>query len=176
MMWVCFLSVWMCLWILPGHEINSSGELWFESVLLGFRSQRRTLLICHVHRPRFSSETLDGYHKSIIWHGYTYHHLEDLGIFFTAAESRFLIVTVVKNEIFIIFQNQQAGQSKNNEEKSKSSPTEVARIAPHVELPAQVLQVSRLLAPSSFFVKRKTSQAESIVFVKWGSEFFQKIV
>nr|XP_037877386.1 microphthalmia-associated transcription factor [Bombyx mori] len=54
-------------------------------------------------------------------------------------------------------QNQQAGQSKDNEEhKKKSSPTEVPRITPHVELPPQVLQVRTVLEnPTRYHVIQK---------------------
>lgn len=48
---------------------------------------------------------------------------------------------VTGNLIYFRPQIQQAGQSKDNEEKKKSVPTEVPRITPHVELPPQVLQV-----------------------------------
>ncbi|KPJ21047.1 hypothetical protein RR48_00060, partial [Papilio machaon] len=41
----------------------------------------------------------------------------------------------------------QQGQSKENgEDKKKSSPTDVPRITPHVELPPQVLQVRAYLS------------------------------
>ncbi|RVE44921.1 hypothetical protein evm_010420, partial [Chilo suppressalis] len=53
-------------------------------------------------------------------------------------------------------QAQQAGQSKDNEEKKKSSPTDVPRITPHVELPAQVLQVRTVLEnPTRYHVIQK---------------------
>lgn len=45
----------------------------------------------------------------------------------------------------LLFQAQQAGQSKN-EEKKKSVSTEAPRITPHVELPPQVLQVTTTLS------------------------------
>lgn len=48
-----------------------------------------------------------------------------------------LVINVLRH-----LQAQQAGQSKDNEDKKKSSPAEVPRITPHVELPPQVLQVS----------------------------------
>ncbi|XP_075986955.1 transcription factor Mitf isoform X2 [Anticarsia gemmatalis] len=53
-------------------------------------------------------------------------------------------------------QAQQAGQSKDNEDKKKSSPTEVPRITPHVELPPQVLQVRTVLEnPTRYHVIQK---------------------
>ncbi|XP_028165109.1 transcription factor EB [Ostrinia furnacalis] len=53
-------------------------------------------------------------------------------------------------------QAQQAGQSKDNEEKKKSSPAEVPRIAPNVELPPQVLQVRTVLEnPTRYHVIQK---------------------
>ncbi|XP_038219112.1 transcription factor EB [Zerene cesonia] len=54
-------------------------------------------------------------------------------------------------------QAQQAGQSKENgEEKKKSSPAEVPRITPHVELPPQVLQVRTVLEnPTRYHVIQK---------------------
>ncbi|XP_052753050.1 transcription factor EB isoform X2 [Galleria mellonella] len=53
-------------------------------------------------------------------------------------------------------QAQQAGQSKDNEEKKKSTPTDVPRIAPHVELPPQVLQVRTVLEnPTRYHVIQK---------------------
>ncbi|CAB3258690.1 unnamed protein product [Arctia plantaginis] len=53
-------------------------------------------------------------------------------------------------------QAQQAGQSKDNEDKKKSSPAEVPRITPHVELPPQVLQVRTVLEnPTRYHVIQK---------------------
>ncbi|KAF9823471.1 hypothetical protein SFRURICE_011324, partial [Spodoptera frugiperda] len=53
-------------------------------------------------------------------------------------------------------QAQQAGQSKDNEEKKKSSPAEVPRITPHVDLPPQVLQVRTVLEnPTRYHVIQK---------------------
>ncbi|KAL0859429.1 hypothetical protein ABMA27_010607 [Loxostege sticticalis] len=53
-------------------------------------------------------------------------------------------------------QAQQAGQSKDNEEKKKSSPADVPRIAPNVELPPQVLQVRTVLEnPTRYHVIQK---------------------
>ncbi|CAH2099299.1 unnamed protein product [Euphydryas editha] len=53
-------------------------------------------------------------------------------------------------------QAQQAGQSKDNEDKKKSSPTDVPRITPHVELPPQVLQVRTVLEnPTRYHVIQK---------------------
>ncbi|CAH0764719.1 unnamed protein product [Diatraea saccharalis] len=53
-------------------------------------------------------------------------------------------------------QAQQAGQSKDNEEKKKSIPTDVPRITPHVELPPQVLQVRTVLEnPTRYHVIQK---------------------
>ncbi|XP_064075162.1 transcription factor EB isoform X1 [Vanessa tameamea] len=53
-------------------------------------------------------------------------------------------------------QAQQAGQSKDNEDKKRSSPTDVPRITPHVELPPQVLQVRTVLEnPTRYHVIQK---------------------
>ncbi|XP_059047066.1 microphthalmia-associated transcription factor isoform X2 [Achroia grisella] len=53
-------------------------------------------------------------------------------------------------------QAQQAGQSKDNEDKKKSTPTDVPRITPHVELPPQVLQVRTVLEnPTRYHVIQK---------------------
>ncbi|KAL4712583.1 hypothetical protein ACJJTC_007599 [Scirpophaga incertulas] len=53
-------------------------------------------------------------------------------------------------------QAQQATQSKDNEDKKKSLPTDVPRIAPHVELPPQVLQVRTVLEnPTRYHVIQK---------------------
>ncbi|KAM3959881.1 LOW QUALITY PROTEIN: transcription factor Mitf [Aphomia sociella] len=53
-------------------------------------------------------------------------------------------------------QVQQAGQSKDNEDKKKSTPTDVPRITPHVELPPQVLQVRTVLEnPTRYHVIQK---------------------
>ncbi|XP_045456447.1 microphthalmia-associated transcription factor [Melitaea cinxia] len=53
-------------------------------------------------------------------------------------------------------QAQQAGQSKDNEDKKKSSPTDVPRITPNVELPPQVLQVRTVLEnPTRYHVIQK---------------------
>ncbi|XP_013200119.1 transcription factor EB isoform X2 [Amyelois transitella] len=53
-------------------------------------------------------------------------------------------------------QAQQSGQSKDNEDKKKSSPTEVPRITPLVELPPQVLQVRTVLEnPTRYHVIQK---------------------
>ncbi|XP_049881490.1 transcription factor EB isoform X2 [Pectinophora gossypiella] len=54
-------------------------------------------------------------------------------------------------------QAQQAGNSKEHgEEKKKSSPSEVPRITPHVELPPQVLQVRTVLEnPTRYHVIQK---------------------
>ncbi|KPJ21204.1 hypothetical protein RR48_00462, partial [Papilio machaon] len=51
----------------------------------------------------------------------------------------------------------QQGQSKENgEDKKKSSPTDVPRITPHVELPPQVLQVRTVLEnPTRYHVIQK---------------------
>lgn len=50
----------------------------------------------------------------------------------------------------------QASQSKDNEDKKKSSPAEVPRITPHVELPPQVLQVRTVLEnPTRYHVIQK---------------------
>ncbi|XP_053618704.1 transcription factor EB isoform X2 [Plodia interpunctella] len=53
-------------------------------------------------------------------------------------------------------QAQQAGQSKDNEDKKKSAPAEVPRIAPLVDLPPQVLQVRTVLEnPTRYHVIQK---------------------
>ncbi|XP_063370040.1 transcription factor EB isoform X2 [Cydia amplana] len=54
-------------------------------------------------------------------------------------------------------QAQQAGQSKDNvDEKKKSVPADVPRVVPHVELPAQVLQVRTVLEnPTRYHVIQK---------------------
>ncbi|XP_032524945.2 transcription factor EB isoform X2 [Danaus plexippus] len=53
-------------------------------------------------------------------------------------------------------QTQQGGQSKEHEDKKKSLPTEVPRVAPHLELPPQVLQVRTVLEnPTRYHVIQK---------------------
>lgn len=53
-------------------------------------------------------------------------------------------------------QVQQAGQSKENDDKKKSSPTDVPRVTPHVDLPPQVLQVRTVLEnPTRYHVIQK---------------------
>lgn len=66
-------------------------------------------------------------------------------------------------------QAQQAGQSKDNEEKKKSSPAEVPRITPHVDLPPQVLQVGtellQYLPKTAHFCQN--SNVKSVIYMQW---------
>lgn len=87
---------------------------------------------------------------SKLYLGYRKHFLRIRNLFYLV----FILQNCIKN--VVLFQAQQAGQSKDNEEKKKSSPAEVPRITPHVDLPPQVLQVRNNQYNTSVKDKLKT--------------------